>query len=179
MNITKTPVLNVKEIGLDLPIELSVAKNFLKVDFDDDNELIIKLIRTAVNQCETIINKSIIKKTYVYSIYELKNKFVLLPYQPIDSIDSIKVVNVDNTSSAIDVSEFYLDKVGGILNFKSRPDNFYRLDIEYTAGLSEISDEIAQAILMHVARMYEDRSGYSPIPLNSMNIYRKYKQIKI
>ena len=179
MYISKNPILNIKEDSTILPIELTTVKNFLKVDFDEDDELIKKMIKTAIIQCETNINKSISKKTFVYSIYEIKNNSLILPYSPINSIESIKIIYLNQTQSILSDNEYFLDSVGGILNFKNRPSNFYRIDIEYKAGLTSLNDELIQGLLMHIARMYEDRSGYSPIPLNSLNIYKKYKQVRL
>lgn len=180
MTIIKNPVLNIKEDSADLVIDLETAKNFLKVDFDNDDDLIKKLIRTATTQCETNINKTLTQKTYVYSIYNFPSSNpVVLPYPPIKSIDEVKVVNANGGCNTVDSGEYYLDDVGGLLNFKGNMGNAYRIDIEYTAGLESVNEELIQGLLMHIARMYEDRSGYSPIPLNSLNIYKKYKQIRI
>lgn len=179
MNILKNPILNIKTDALNLAIDLTTIKKFLKVDFDNDDELITKMIKTATNQCETHINKTLVEKTYIYSLYELKNNSVILPYSPIKSINEINTNNINNVATILLSSDYILDSVGGILNFINKPENFYRLDIEYTAGLTTINDELIQALLMHIARMYEDRSGYSPIPTNSLNIYKKYKQIKL
>jgi len=179
MNTLKNPILNITTDASSLAINLSTTKEFLKIDFEEDDELITKLIKTATNQCETHINKTLIEKTYTYSLYELKNNSITLPYPPIKSINKIKTSDKTNTSTTLSTSNYILDEIGGILNFTSKPENFYRLDIEYIAGLTTINDELIQALLMHIARMYEDRSGYSPIPANSLNIYKKYKQIKL
>ena len=179
MNILKYPILNVKSESKELLIELSVVKNFLRVDFDNDDELITKLIKTATAQCETNINKTLVEKTYIYSIYDLKSNSILLPYPTIKSIEEIRLVNIDGSNTVLSSDGYYLDTVGGMVNLKNKPDNTYRIDIEYKAGLSAINDELIQRLLMHIARMYEDRSGYSPIPLNSLNIYKKYKQVRL
>lgn len=179
MNNLKYPILNIKSITAGLSVDLITVKNFLKIDFDNDDNLITKLIQTATTQCETQINKTLIEKTYVYSLYEIKEKSIILPYPPIKSIISIKIIDSDGNSTTVESPLYYLDLIGGIINFKEKPINFYRIDIEYIAGLNEINNELTQALLMHITRMYEDISGYSPIPLNSLNIYKKYKQIKL
>ena len=99
MNILKHPILNVKSESKELLIELSVVKNFLRVDFDNDDELITKLIKTATAQCETNINKTLVEKTYIYSIYDLKSNSILLPYPTIKSIEEIRLVNIDGSNT--------------------------------------------------------------------------------
>ena len=179
MHMIKNPILNVKEESTTLPIELEFVKNFLKVDFEDDDELISNMIKTAIKQCETNINKSLVQKTFTYSLYEVKYTSLTLPYPPTISITSVKIIDSQQNTTTLENTEYFLDNIGNILNFKNKPNNFYRIDIEYQAGLEKINDELIQALLMHIARMYEDRSGYSPIPLNSLNIYKKYKQIRL
>lgn len=179
MNILKNPILNIKEESENLPVDLSLVKNFLKIDFDNDDELIKKMIKTALDQCETNINKTIVNKTFIYSLYEMKYNTLILPYQPIISIENINITYLNQVQTTLPDTNYFLDTVGGILNFKNKLNNFYRIDIEYKAGTTKINDELIQAILMHIARMYEDRSGYTPIPANSLNIYKKYKQINL
>ncbi len=180
MNISKnTSILNIKTDAAQLPIALEDVKSFLKVDFEDDDDFIKRLIKTASSQCETNINKTLVERTYIYSLYELKKNFIILPYQPIKSIEEIKLIKTDGSSINLNESDYIFDNIGGIINIKSTLDNFYRLDIEYKAGLTTITDELIQAMLIHIARMYEDRSGYSSIPLTSMNIYKKYREVKL
>ncbi len=180
MNILKnSSVLNIKIDATKLAIDLDDVKNFLKVDFNDDDDFITRLIKTASAQCETNINKTLVERTYVYSLYELRKQFIVLPYQPIKSIENISLTKMDGSILNIEDENYDLDIIGGIVNFKSLFDNFYRLDIEYKAGLSNIGDELIHAMLMHIARMYEDRSGYSAMPLSSMNIYKKYREVRL
>lgn len=179
MIMFKTPIINLKTESKELPISLEEVKNFLKVDFEDDDELIAKLIKTATNQCETYIDKTLILKTYIYSIYGLKEESVFLPYPPVISVDKVEVVKTSITREKEEFTDYCFDSVGGIVNFKNKPASFYRIDITYTACVDSINDELIQGILIHIARMYEDRSGYSPMPLNTANIYKKYKQVKL
>ena len=180
MNILKNPsVLNIKTDATSLAIALEDVKNFLKIDFDDDNDFLKRLIKTASNQCETNINKTLVERTYVYSLYEVKKKFIILPYQPIKSIESIKMTKKNSDVVEFTTNDYLFDNIGGIINLKKNLDDFYRLDIEYKAGLQKIDDELVHAMLIHIARMYEDRSGYSAVPLTSMNIYKKYREVKL
>lgn len=179
MNIIKNPVLNIISASNELIVSLEAAKNFLKIDYEDDDEFIAKLIKTATNQCETYINKTLFEKNYLYSLYEIKYNSVFLPKSPVKSIETIELVAQNQEKIVLAVENYYLDEIAGVLIFKNMPTNFYRIDIKYVAGTSLIDEELIQGILMHVARMYEDRSGYSPIPLGSLNIYKKYREVRL
>jgi uncharacterized phiE125 gp8 family phage protein len=179
MNTLQTPILKIKTETSTLAIELNIVKNFLRVDFNDDDGLIINIIKTATNQCEAYINKTLVERTYVYSLYKLKNIFFTLPYSPIKSIIDVTILNLNGKNATLDSSDYILDTVNSTLNFQKKLEKFYRLDVEYKAGLISIDNELIQAILAHISRMYEDRSGYSSIPAISLSIYKKYKQIML
>ena len=178
MNIIKNPLLNIKTKSEKSVLNLDEVKNYLKIDFSEDDELLSNFIDTAQCQCETFINKSLTERVLVYSLYNYRDT-ILLPYSPINLIESVIGIGLDGSQE--EVENYTLDSVGDILIFNGLK-KYYRLDIEYSAGYKtseSIPVDLKQAMLMHIARMYEDRTGYSQLPINSMNIYRKYKQIKI
>lgn len=178
MNIIKNPILDIKFKSENLILEIDEIKNYLKIDFSEDDELLKKFAETAQSQCETFINKSLTERVLIYSLYTYKDT-ILLPYTPINSIESI--IGVGLNGSHEEVVDYNFDEVGGILVFNNIK-KYYRLDIEYFAGYTttkSIPIDLKQAILMHIARMYEDRTGYSQLPINSMNVYRKYKELKL
>ncbi|MDR3289772.1 MAG: head-tail connector protein [Rickettsiales bacterium] len=155
-------ILNLQNESNILPISLATIKNYVRVDFANDDELLTKLLKTAIKNCESYIGKTIIEKTYILSVYEDRCK-VKLPYPPVKNINEVNM-------------EYIYDDVANILSVNT---GFNRLDVNYTAGMNTIDDELVQGILMHVARMYEDKSGYSTMPQNSIFIYQKYKQIRL
>ncbi|GMO59141.1 MAG: hypothetical protein Ta2D_04900 [Rickettsiales bacterium] len=148
-----------------LPIQLDVAKNYLRVDFDFDNQLITKLLRTAIRNCESYIGKTILEKTYILSIYKNREK-IALPYPPVISINSV-----------VGASNYTYDDVANILKISGNLQE--RVDVNYTAGMPYIMDEIEQGILIHTAKMYEDKTGATSIPDASIAIYQKYREIRI
>jgi len=170
-------VLNVISESSTLIVGLEYTKSFLKVDFNEDDEYIMKLIKTATKQCEMSIARTIVGKTYLYSLYNPRKSYIFLPYPPIQEVNLVTIMSRFGNESFI--SDYTFDSIGGIINITTGFNNIYRLDINYTAGQSVINEDIIQAILMHVARMYGDKSGYSPVPKNSMNIYKQYKRIRI
>lgn len=158
-------------------IELSEIKNFLRIDFNDDDNLLKELLKSATKQCELYISQSLSKKTYKFSIYSITNNILKLPYPPIISITSVNIVDKNNNS--IEYTNFTLDPISSSLIFKNLPSNFYRVDMTYKSGYSEIPNDIKQGLLFHISKMYEDKVDYSPIPKASLSIYRNYKTIKI
>ncbi len=52
-------IIKILEEGDNLPINLYDIKLFLKVDYDDEEDLILRIFKTAIKQCELSIGKSI------------------------------------------------------------------------------------------------------------------------
>jgi uncharacterized phiE125 gp8 family phage protein len=50
------------------PVSVAVAKSHLRVDFDDDDDLIAALISAAREMCEQKMNRAIFNQTYVLSL---------------------------------------------------------------------------------------------------------------
>ena len=160
-----------------LPMELDEIKQFLKVDYDDENEnnIIIRAFKSAIKQCELMTGQTIIEKCYQYSIYNEIEKYIKLIYGPVKSIEGIKMIKNNNKEVSIEANNYFFDDVSYKIFFKNKPNDYYRLDVKYTAGMVEISDDLKQAILFHTTKIFEDKTGYSPIPKASYNIYKRYK----
>lgn len=157
-------------------INLSEIKNFLRIDFEDDDNLLKRLLKSAIKRCELYISQSLNLKTYQLSLYKI-DKEIKLIYPPIINITSINIVDKNNNS--IEFKNYIFDKISNKIIFNNIPSNFYRVDIIYEAGYTEVPDDLKQALLFHISKMYEDKNGYSPIPKASLNIYRNYRTIRI
>lgn len=161
-----------------LPMELSEIKQFLKIDYEDENEDIVikRSFKSAIKQCELLIGQTIIEKKYQYSFYSRINNYIKLIYGPVNEVENIKIIKKNNTEQIIDKNTYFIDNVSDKIFFKNNvPTDYYRLDVIYSAKIQELTDDLKQAILFHTTKIYEDKTGYSPIPKASYNIYKRYK----
>lgn len=176
------PVINLITDATTDPLTLTEVKNFLRVDISTDDSLITRIIKTAVKQCELYTQKTLITKTYKYSFYTSIRQAVKLLYTPVQSITSIKTVDEENEETVVNSGSYFVDTVGGILNFNTVPANFYRIDITYITGYgnsaNDVPEELKQAMLIHIARMYDDKNGYSILPKTSLDIYKKFRSVR-
>ena len=169
MSIIKT----IKE-SQDLPIQLEDIKLFLKVDYEDEDDIIIRAFKTAIKQCEMMIGQTIIEKTYLYSTYKITKNNIQLLYGPVKNIESVKILNKNYEEIQLKDKDYFFDNINDKIIFKNNID-FYRIDITYSAIKTDINDDLKQAILIHTAKIFEDRLGYSSIPQSVINIYKNYK----
>ena len=70
------------------PITLAQAKNYLKVDFDDDNDLITSLIASARVRLEKYAGVAMSARTLQVVAYV--DEFIELPYAPLNNITKVK-----------------------------------------------------------------------------------------
>jgi uncharacterized phiE125 gp8 family phage protein len=181
MSSSKTPEIRIYEAPETEPISLAEAKSFLRVDISDDDTLIGGLIKTATNQCELSIDKSLITKKYKLSLYEKMERFVVLPHRPIQSIESITKYDEEGDSDVVSSGVYNLDTEKGQIVMEQNLYD-YKIEVIYTAGYgvaSAVPDDIKHALLIHIAKMYDDRNGYSPIPKGALAIYNKYRNIRL
>lgn len=167
-------IIKIIEESLELPIQLEEIKLFLKVDYEDEDEIITRAFKTAVKQCEITIGQTIIEKTYSYSTYKINKNEIQLLYGPVKNIESIKVLSKNYKETQLSDKDYFFDNINDKIIFKNNIE-FYRINIIYSAVKTDISDDLKQAILIHTAKIFEDRLGYSQIPQSVINIYKNYK----
>ncbi len=151
------------------PVTLEEAKNFLRIDTNEEDILIMSTITAARQAVEKYISRAIVtqpRKQYFSTIYE---KAYLL-YPPIQQITKVtkdgKEVSPDKyvlLEDAIYVLEpLIANTPKGIV-------------IEYIAGYGDdVPRDICQAVLSTVAQLYESRES-NEIPQNAKDLLRPYK----
>lgn len=72
------------------PVGLTAVKNYIKVDFSDDDNVIESMITTARVWCENYISRDIVVKQREYYLPKTNGIFDL-PFGPVASIDEVKI----------------------------------------------------------------------------------------
>ncbi|MDR3078718.1 MAG: hypothetical protein LBU15_01630 [Rickettsiales bacterium] len=173
------PIVKVLEESSSLPMDMGSIKLFLKIDYSDEDESILRSFRTAIKQCELMIGRSLVEKKYQYSFYSAVGETVHLMYGPVTELESVHRVSSQGENILVSENDYFLDGVNDSLIFRNVPRGFHRLDVVYSAKLTNITDDLKQGILFHTAKIFEDKLGYSPIPRASYSIYRRYKSTRL
>ena len=160
-------------------LSLEEIKNFLRIDFKDDDVLLQKALNTATRQCELKIGQTLNPKIYLMSIYNsLTSDKIKLKCEPIISVEKIEHVDDNEITTIIPTANYRVNQDLSLIKFLNVPTNFYKLDITYKAGYITVPDDLKQGLLFHIAKIYEDKTGFYPIPKASNNIYKFYQKIK-
>lgn len=152
------------------PVDLSLTKQHIRVDIDEDDALINFYIKTARRFCEYWCNRSFITQTkgVWYDYADLSRSYIIsLPIGPAQSILSIETYNEAGVPTVIDNSDSYL--AGDRVIFKnsfSYPTDMRSVDsllfsiiVGYGADAQDVPADIREAILLLVGHMYQNREA--------------------
>jgi hypothetical protein len=122
------------------PILLQEAKDWMRIDVQDDDGLITKLIKAARIVCENYANLSLINRTVTAKIHNGLGNFYL-PYGPVMG-DIIHISDTDDIEiTDYNIKDSYADDI----------------IITYDAGYETLPENFRTAILDQAAFMYQNR----------------------
>ncbi|MBN8828638.1 MAG: phage gp6-like head-tail connector protein [Sphingobacteriia bacterium] len=174
MEYTKYYSLEKIAVASNPVISLEEVKQYLRVEHNDEDEIIKDMILAALQTAEQFLNIEIIPKKYIAKYQNILLRKCILPLNPISKINAIRIKNY-NEIKLITNFEMTNDK---ILNFK---DLIYtnELEIDFTTGFENtevLPKFIKQGVLLHTLKLYERKiDAFDEIYL----IYQPYKKIRI
>lgn len=156
-------------------ITLQEAKDFMKVDYSDDDTIIGYMIAAAHDWAENYLSKDIIAKQREYYLDKTNGLFDL-PFAPNASIDEVKINDVATTDY----------EVLGLNNETIELDAGESLKVKIKYTTLGIDASLAkQAILQLVSTYYDNRAdfevgvGVNVIPTNVKAILAPLKNLYI
>ncbi len=183
--ITEKQVINPPAVELDL----QTVKNFMRVDYTDDDALISGMIQTAREKCEAYCMRAFITQTIQIYYDKIERQFTL-PYSPIQTVSQVQLIYLNEISNLTLNADYYVlgnqDKWLTITaTTYNLPPGFspgddlsrYHLSVTYscgydtqysynngayTAGSSKVPLSIQTAIMKTVAADYELRGNVQP-----------------
>lgn len=157
-----------------MPVSLEEAKLHLRVDFDDDDELITALIGAATKHLDGPdgwLGRALITQTLEYRADEFC-EVIRLPYPPLQSVTSVKYLDNDGVTQTLSTGVYRT--IGGGASAtsivqvygQSWPSIRYTdeaVQIRYVAGYGDdpedIPEPIRQALLLMIGHLYENREA--------------------
>lgn len=151
------------------PISRTEAKNHLRVDGSDDDDLIDGLIAAARDYCETVTRRQFVNATYELFVDGFPGEF-RMPKPPLSSVTSITYKDTDDSTQTLATSEYDVDTnriVGRIVPAFEVLWPFTRNEINtvtvtFIAGYgaaAAVPDIIKSAIYLMLTDLYEHRSA--------------------
>lgn len=156
------------------PITLAQAKNYLKVDFNEDDDLITSLITSARIRLEKYAGIAMSARTLQVVAYV--DSFIEPPYAPINNITKVEYWE-NGTWVEMSLGDYYVlgatyKKVYMIANNRME----YRLT--YTCGYSTVPQPLITALYKLIADLYDYRESSVEDSQPNSNITSAYELIK-
>ncbi len=167
------------KVPRSLPLNLEEAKNYLKIDFADDDKLLVKMISAATQKFENYTSRVLIAQTWQVTYRQLARVSVTLPIKPVIRLKGIQLVSFDGQTTEYDLEHTELDARISELYFHTFPYG-YLVKVQYLAGYGysaeEVPDDIKASLLNHVGYLYENRSLAANYPLST---YDEFKLMRL
>ena len=150
------------------PLTLDEAKQFLRVEHDDDDALIASLIVAARAQVESVARCALIAQTwrFVRDAWPAEGRIVL-KHGPLLSVAAARVFDGESEAVAIDIDQFVIDRAGAVIVFApwALPHPSRRaagIEIDVVLGFGDeaanIPEPLRQAVRLLLAHWYENRA---------------------
>lgn len=169
------------------PVSRTDAKNWMRIDYNTDDDLIDDLIVAARLHLEKLTGRSLTNKL-LKAMIECTGMMpevwmIDLPYSPLNCVDEVKYKTGINTYDTLTKNEDY-EVIGGKLWVYAR--GYY--EVKYQAGYGTLPEDLQNDILTLVAWMYENRGkkmnadpkqSISQYPMWDGLNYHQYKVVVI
>lgn len=147
-------------------LSLADAKAHLRVDHDDEDDLITALAESACASIAENVGRVLIEEQWTVAVAAVDGDFVL-PLAPVRSVDAITYFDADDTEQAASVDDFYLfaDDDCAILRpkaGKSWPATIAREDaitITITVGMTAVPPGLIAAAKLLLGHWYDTRAA--------------------
>lgn len=179
------------------PITLEEAKNHVVSDGNLDDDLIESKITAARQTIEDFLKQPLLTRTLEYTLdcFPSSLGLICLPWSPVQSITSLKYIDVDGGTQTLASSKYSLlkNEIPAVLVpsynqiwplSRKVPES---VTIRYEAGYgsrNQIPERIKQAILLTLGQFYLQREEVLPgslkeAPLTAKNLLSSVRQATI
>ncbi|HZP20087.1 MAG TPA: head-tail connector protein [Bauldia sp.] len=153
------------------PVSLAEAKAHLRLDTDDDDQLVTAAIAAARVHVEAATRRALIEQEWrVYLDAWPKRRIVTIPVAPLIAVDAVTVFDHTGDPVPVDAGDYEVDTVsvpGRLVLSSPLPVIVGRavngIEIDVTAGYGPSSVDVPaalrQAVMMLVAHWYEHRGA--------------------
>jgi uncharacterized phiE125 gp8 family phage protein len=170
------------------PVLLAEAKAHLRLDTDDEDDLVGALIAAARVAVETEIRRVLISQSWRAIVETWPAGGVILPVVPVISVDAVRAVDAEGVETVLDAEDYEFDPVdfSVTLDQVTATDHY---EIDFTAGYGtsgvDVPQPLRQAIRLLVTHWYEHRSAATfddpaaETPLGYRELIQPYRKMAL
>lgn len=142
----------------EMAISLAEAKDYLKIDHDDEDALLQGLIRAVTAKCENYCGRAFNEQTR-RAYWSDFGTYAIIPYPPHNEIESVQKYNGSEWADVDDYSLTGLDHwtISISTTFSTSSLSYNQVRVDYECGYEAVPDEIIFAIKDTLTFLYENR----------------------
>ena len=161
-------------------ITLKEAKQYLRIDNENDDEMLAHMINIAALAAENYLGLKLQETSWKMTIYNHLPISIKFVNKPISKIEQVKFIRNNKEISYLLPDQYFLNNSKDMLSFK-RLHLAQKTEITYHTGYNETSlpATIKQGMLEHLARLYDFRGSDHGLPLAAKSLYQPYKQMRL
>jgi uncharacterized phiE125 gp8 family phage protein len=178
------------------PVTLAEAKQFIRVEHNDDDDVIAALIAGARIHLEAQTRRALITQGWrvMRDVWPAAGCLLLLPV-PVQTLDAVRIIKSDDTTLALELAGFALDTsdAPARLSLRGAPPAPERplagIEIDITCGYgdapADVPQPLRQAIRLLVAHWYENRGlvaageQVAPLPQTVAALIASYRVLSL
>jgi uncharacterized phiE125 gp8 family phage protein len=170
------------------PVLLAEAKAHLRLDGDDEDDLLGALIAAARVAVETEIRRVLIAQSWRAIVETLPVGGVMLPVVPALSVEAVRAIDSSGAATELDTDDYEFDVADGSIKI-DRVAGAARYEIDFSAGYGssgiDVPQPLRQAIRLLVTHWYENRSAVvlgddpSATPLGYRELVAPYRRMAL
>jgi uncharacterized phiE125 gp8 family phage protein len=165
----------------DEPVALAALKLHLRVDVDDDNAQILRMLAGVRGYIETYLNRALLTQTWVYTLDAFADEMALPMAAPLQSVTSVKYYDTSGVQQTLSTAYYHIDAASLPARLVLAPTKVWPslqaqrtrpVEITYVVGWEsedDIPGEIIDAIYLLVGDRYQHRenvvTGYGSIAI--------------
>ncbi|PHR94321.1 MAG: hypothetical protein COA69_01620 [Robiginitomaculum sp.] len=175
------------------PVDLTSAKQFLRVDGNDEDTLITDMISLARHQVENMIDRTLIYRVFMYRGPVPNGHCLQLPRPPLLAVSEVTLRDEDEQIIVIPSSDYRVNthRDPGELRLKDGVswtdylDAPTGLEIEFSAGYGtdpgDVPLPLKQALLLLLAQHYEyrDNTEHPSVPMMVDALLMPYRWVRL
>jgi len=170
------------------PVLLAEVKAHLRLDGNDEDDLIGALIAAARVAVETEIRRVLIAQSWRAIVESLPPGGVMLPIVPALSVEAVRSIDSAFAATVLGTDRYKFDVADGSIKI-DHATGAVRYEIDFTAGYGssgiDVPQPLRQAIRLLVTHWYENRSAVvlgdaaSATPLGYRELVAPYRRVAL
>ncbi|MBV9558135.1 MAG: phage head-tail connector protein [Pseudolabrys sp.] len=176
------------------PLSLAEAKAWLRVEHDDDDDVITALIAAARLHVEALTRRALITQSWrlVLDGWPVTGRIDMTP-APLRTLNAARVYDAGGVTHSVDTQAFVVDPAGAALSFApwsvAQPGRVAAgIELDVTAGYGDAEDvpePLRQAIRLLLAHWYENRGlvtsgpNVAALPATAAALLAPYRAVSL